>query len=93
MDRHVDTKLKLRLVEGAQTLFVGNPDGVRKKPKGRKFNKKLSPWEYGRVTDGERERLGCRALPFTPDAPGYTSSNAFLNFQDDRTKTHSDFYT
>ena len=42
--------------KGVETLFVGNPDGVRKKPKGKRFNQKLSQWEYGRgqaVSEGK----------------------------------------
>lgn len=30
------------------TVFVGNPDGVRKKNTGRKHNQRLAGWEYGK---------------------------------------------
>lgn len=30
------------------SLFIGNPDGVRRKPCGRKHNQRMSQWEYGK---------------------------------------------
>ena len=32
---------------GAKDLWVGNPDGVRKKNSGRKHNRRMALWEYG----------------------------------------------
>ena len=29
-------------------VYVGDPHGVRKSPKGKKLNQKLAGWEYGR---------------------------------------------
>ena len=32
-------------------VFIGNPDGVRKKSTGRKHNQRLAGWEYGKDID------------------------------------------
>ena len=37
--------------ENAQTVFVGNPDGVRKKDAGRHHNQRMARWEYGKDID------------------------------------------
>ena len=34
--------------EGVQTVFIGNPDGVRKKDAGRHHNQRMAKWEYGK---------------------------------------------
>ncbi len=37
--------------EGVQTLYVGDPQGVRKENKGRHHNQRMSQWEYGKDKD------------------------------------------
>src|ERR1043166_7328588 len=37
--------------EHVQTVFVGNPDGVRKKDAGRHHNQRMARWEYGKDID------------------------------------------
>ena len=37
--------------EGVQTVYVGNPDGVRKKDAGRHHNQRMAHWEYGKDID------------------------------------------
>jgi putative transposase len=34
--------------EGVQTVYIGNPDGVRKQNKGRHHNQRMARWEYGK---------------------------------------------
>jgi putative transposase len=34
--------------EGVQTIFIGNPDGVRKNDAGRHHNQRMARWEYGK---------------------------------------------
>ena len=52
--------------KGVQTLFIGNPHGVRKKPKGRKFNQKLSQWEYGKDKQYLMEKAEKAGMMSTP---------------------------
>ncbi len=37
--------------EDVQTVFIGNPDGVRKKDSGRHHNQRMARWEYGKDKD------------------------------------------
>jgi putative transposase len=37
--------------EGVQTVFIGNPHGVRKKDAGRHHNQRMARWEYGKDID------------------------------------------
>lgn len=37
--------------QGVSSLYIGNPDGVRNKPAGRKHNQRMALWEYGRDID------------------------------------------
>jgi putative transposase len=34
--------------EGVQSVFIGNPDGVRKRDAGRHHNQRMARWEYGK---------------------------------------------
>jgi hypothetical protein len=34
--------------EGVQTLYVGDPHGVRNENKGRHHNQRMAQWEYGK---------------------------------------------
>ena len=49
---------------GIEALFVGNPDGIRRKNSGRHHNQRISQWEYGRDIDylqqkSEQDRIVC----------------------------------
>src|SRR6185437_3193567 len=37
--------------EGVQTVFIGNPHGVRNQDKGRHHNQRMARWEYGKDID------------------------------------------
>ena len=57
-----------------ESVFVGNPDGVRRKNSGRHHNQRMSQWEYGRDIDylqqkSEQDRIVC----FTGDERGTSS--------------------
>ena len=57
-----------------ESVFVGNPDGVRRKNSGRHHNQRMSQWEYGRDIDylqqkSEQDRIAC----FTGDERGTSS--------------------
>ncbi len=57
-----------------ESVFVGNPDGVRRKNSGRHHNQRMSQWEYGRDIDylqqkSEQDRIAC----FTGDECGTSS--------------------
>jgi len=59
---------------GIEALFVGNPDGVRRKNSGRHHNQRMSQWEYGRDIDylqqkSEQDRIVC----FTGNERGTSS--------------------
>ena len=59
---------------GIEALFVGNPDGVRRKDCGRHHNQRMSQWEYGKDIDylqqkAEQDRIVC----FTGDERGTSS--------------------
>jgi putative transposase len=38
-------------VHGVSQVFIGNPDGVRKRRSGRHHNQRMSQWEYGKDID------------------------------------------
>jgi putative transposase len=57
-----------------ESVFVGNPDGVRRKNCGRHHNQRMSQWEYGKDIDylqqkSEQDRIVC----FTGDERGTSS--------------------
>ncbi|GER86445.1 transposase [Dictyobacter vulcani] len=51
--RHQATRKAITfcVVQKVGTLFIGNPDGVRKKNNGRHHNQRMSLWEYGKDID------------------------------------------
>ena len=57
-----------------RTVFVGNPDGVRKNPKGKRFNQKLAQWEYGRDKQYLQEKCKKAGLACFTGSERYTSS-------------------
>lgn len=59
---------------GIEAIFIGNPDGVRRKDSGRHHNQRMSQWEYGKDIDylrqkSEQDRIVC----FTGDERGTSS--------------------
>ncbi len=63
---------------GIGAIFIGNPDGIRRKNSGRRHNQRMSQWEYGKDIDylqqkSEQDRIVC----FTGDERG-TSSQSCL---------------
>ena len=57
-----------------ESVFVGNPDGVRRKNSGRHHNQRMSQWQYGKDIDylqqkSEQDRIVC----FTGDERGTSS--------------------
>ena len=57
-----------------ESVFVGNPDGVRRKNSGRHHNQRMSQWEYGKDMDylqqkSEQDRIVC----FTGEERGTSS--------------------
>ena len=59
---------------GVESIFVGNPDGVRRKNSGRHHNQRMSQWEYGKDIQylqqkSEQDRIVC----FTGDERGTSS--------------------
>ena len=57
-----------------ESVFVGNPDGVRRKNSGRHHNQRMSQWEYGKdihylQQKSEQDRIVC----FTGDERGTSS--------------------
>ncbi|WP_077272751.1 zinc ribbon domain-containing protein [Acidithiobacillus caldus] len=64
----------LRHKGALESVFVGNPDGVRRKNRGRHHNQRMSQWEYGKDIDylqqkSEQDRIVC----FTGDERGTSS--------------------
>ena len=57
-----------------RTVFVGNPDGVRKRPVGKRFNQKLAQWEYGRDKQYIQEKCKRAGLECFTGSERYTSS-------------------
>lgn len=56
------------------TLFIGNPDGVRRKNCGRKQNQRMSQWEYGRDIDYLQQKAKRAAIEsFTGTERGTSS--------------------
>lgn len=51
--RHKGTRLTIEFckVNEEGSLFIGNPDGVRKGNNGRNHNQRMSQWEYGKDID------------------------------------------
>jgi putative transposase len=48
--RHKGTRQVIDFCQGNEVsdLYIGDPDGVRNKPCGRKHNQRMSQWEYGK---------------------------------------------
>ena len=74
--RHKGTRLVMNFCQerGIEAIFVGNPDGVRRKNSGRHHNQRMSQWEYGKDIDylqqkSEQDRIVC----FTGDERGTSS--------------------
>ncbi|WP_143958260.1 RNA-guided endonuclease InsQ/TnpB family protein [Methylacidiphilum kamchatkense] len=64
--RHKGTRAVVDFCEdrGIEALFVGNPDGVRRKHAGRHHNQRMSQWEYGKDIQyleqkSEQDRIAC----------------------------------
>ena len=51
--RHQATRLVVEFCQthGVDTVFIGNPDGVRKKNCGKRHNQRMAQWEYGKDID------------------------------------------
>lgn len=51
--RHKGTRQVIDFCQahGVSSLYIGNPDGVRRKRSGRHHNQRMSQWEYGRDID------------------------------------------
>jgi len=51
--RHKATRQVVRFLEqeGVQTVFIGDPHGIRDKDAGRHHNQRMSQWEYGKDKD------------------------------------------
>lgn len=51
--RHKGTRqaVDFRQANGVSQVFIGNPDGVRKRRSGRHHNQRMSQWEYGKDID------------------------------------------
>ncbi len=74
--RHKGTRLVVDFCKdhGVESIFVGNPDGVRRKDAGRRHNQRMSQWEYGKDISyleqkSEKDRIVC----FTGDERGTSS--------------------
>ncbi|CAL1242020.1 RNA-guided endonuclease InsQ/TnpB family protein [Candidatus Methylocalor cossyra] len=74
--RHKGTRKVIEFCKahGVETLFVGNPDGVRRNRCGRKHNQRMSQWAYGKDIEylkqkSEQARIAC----FTGDERGTSS--------------------
>ncbi len=69
--RQVIDFCKARAVEA---VFVGNPDGVRRKNSGRHHNQRMSQWEYGRDIDYLQQKAEQdRIVSFIGDERGTSS--------------------
>ena len=55
-------------------LFVGNPDGVRKKDSGRHHNQRMCLWEYGKDIQYIKEKTGRVGIEFLKGSERGTSS-------------------
>lgn len=66
-----------------RTVFVGNPDGVRRNPKGKRFNQKIAQWEYGKDKQYLQEKCKKAGLECFTGSERYTSSlSPPLRFED-----------
>ena len=60
--------------KGVKTIFVGNPDGVRKNPEGKKFHQKIAQWEYGKDKQYLQEKAMRAAIKCFTGNERFTSS-------------------
>lgn len=74
--RHKGTRQVVNFCKAheVESVFVGNPDGVRRKNSGRHHNQRMSQWGYGKDIDylqqkSEQDRIVC----FTGDERGTSS--------------------
>jgi putative transposase len=54
------------LNRNVKTVYIGNPDGVRKKDCGRKHNQRMSQWAFGKLQDlleYKLKRIGIKLMP------------------------------
>lgn len=51
--RHKGTRqvVQFCVAQGVGTLYIGNPDGVQRRPAGRHHHQRMSQWEYGKDID------------------------------------------
>jgi putative transposase len=74
--RHKATRQVVRFLqqEGVQTVFIGDPHGVRDQPCGRHHNQRMSQWEYGRDKDYLSQKCAqAGILSFTGSEQGTSS--------------------
>ena len=59
--------------DAVEAVFIGNPDGVRRKNSGRHHNQRMSQWEYGRDIDYLQQKLEQdRIVHCGPHGPCFT---------------------
>jgi putative transposase len=74
--RHKGTRQVVDFCEvgGVSQVFVGNPDGVRKRRSGRHHNQRMSQWEYGRDIDDLTHKIELAGMSsFTGSERGTSS--------------------
>jgi putative transposase len=74
--RHKGTRQVVDFCEagGVSQVFIGNPDGVRKRCSGRHHNQRMSQWEYGRDIDYLTHKIALAGMSsFTGSERGTSS--------------------
>jgi putative transposase len=74
--RHKATRQVVRFLqhEGVQTVFIGDPHGVRDQPCGRHHHQRMSQWEYGKDKDYLSQKCAqAGILSFTGSERGTSS--------------------
>jgi putative transposase len=74
--RHKGTRAAINfcIKQKVGSLFIGNPDGVRRKPCGNKHNQRMSQWEYGKDINYLEQKAELAAIQsFTGSERGTSS--------------------
>lgn len=74
--RHKGTRqvINFCVASQVQSLFIGDPHGVRKRSCGRKHNQRMSQWEYGKDTDYLQQKAAQASMSsFTGSERGTSS--------------------
>jgi putative transposase len=77
--------------EGVQTLYVGDPHGVRSENKGRHHNQRMAQWEYGKDRQYLQEKCSKAGIEcFSESRAGNQQPLSSMSLEDEAERTELD---